>query len=295
MLKLLAEYESSKRAKSFRHTKIIATLGPATEEKTLLQSMIRTGVDIMRLNMAHASHQWVADVIWHIREASSKVSRDVAIMMDVKGPEIRTGVLESPLTLEPGAVVVFHTTDHICNQPNTNYVSVNYAGLPADVEIGAEMLVDSGLIRLSVIDKDATSIRAEVRVGGMLGSRRHINLPGVHVRLPALTKKDEDDLRAGVAAGIDFVALSFVREAADVLTLRRFLDGLGSRAKIIAKLEDQAGLDNSEEIIKQADGIMVARGDLGVEIEFQFLPWVQSKLVQLCQSDGKPVIIASQL
>jgi pyruvate kinase len=280
---------------SYRHTKIIATLGPSTESKGVLRQLIESGVDVMRLNMAHASHEWVAEVIWHIREISDEIGRDVAVMMDVKGPEIRTGKLEQAIPLTPGQLIEFHTAAAETISDLVPSIPVNYTGLPADVEIGAVMLVDSGMIRLKVIDKDDTHILAEVLNFGSLGSRRHINLPGVHVKLPALTDKDVHDLKAGAAAGIDFVALSFVREGEDVVTLRRLLDELGSKAKIIAKIEDQAGVRNSKEIINAADAVMVARGDLGIEIEYHRLPLVQTELVRECQAAGKPVIIATQL
>lgn len=280
---------------TYRYAKIIVTLGPTTQAKTNLAALIEAGVDVMRLNMAHASHDWVAEVIWHIRELSSQLGRDVAIMMDVKGPEIRTGKLEEPITLRLGEQIEFHTAAALTKHATAPSISVNYLGLPTDVVVGSEMLVDSGLIRLKIIDKDDTRILTEVLTPGVLGSRRHINLPGIHVKLPALTEKDENDLRVGVAAGIDFVALSFVREAEDVVTLRRFLDGLGSTAKIIAKIEDQAGVRNSKSIIRAADAIMVARGDLGIEIEYYKLPIVQRNLVKECQLQGKPVIIATQL
>jgi pyruvate kinase len=168
-------------------------------------------------------------------------------------------------------------------------------GLPADVVVGDTILVDSGLIRLKIIEKDDTHVRCQVVISGMLGSRRHINLPGVKVSLPPLTSKDENDLVAGVEAGIDFVALSFVREAEDVHILRRFLDNLGSRARIISKIEDQTGVKNIVEIVRASDAIMVARGDLGIEIDYHMLPVVQSQIVEHCKREGKPVIIATQL
>lgn len=278
----------------FRQTKIIATLGPATESKEMLSSLIRGGVDILRLNMAHASHQWVADAMWSIREVSSEVGRHVGVMMDVKGPEIRTGFLETPIQLKSGDPVEFHI-ESVESTGDIPAVSVNYPGLPGEISIGDTVLVDSGLIQLRVTDKDGVRIRFEVLTPGELGSRRHINLPGIQVDLPALTEKDENDLRAGVEARIDFVALSFVREAEDVRVLRRFLDSLDSSARIIAKIEDQAGVKNMEAIIREADGIMVARGDLGVEIDYHRLPLVQTQLIQACQAEGKPVIIATHM
>jgi len=278
----------------YRHTKIIATLGPATESKEMLAALINAGVDILRLNMAHATHQWVKDAMWFIREVSTEVGRHVAVMMDVKGPEIRTGKVERPISLAIGDRVEFHIEGA---EPTGDlpFVSVNYPGLPGDLEVGNIVLVDSGLIRMKVFEKDEARIRLEVLTPGELTSKRHINLPGVQVNLPALTEKDEADLRAGVEAGIDFVALSFVRQAEDVHTLRRLLDSLGSKARIISKIEDQAGVRNMVEIVRASDAIMVARGDLGIEIDYHKLPLVQTALVQACQADGKPVIIATHL
>ena len=278
----------------FRHTKIIATLGPATQSKEMLAKLIVAGVDILRLNMAHASHQWVDDAMWFIREASTEVGRHVGVMMDVKGPEIRTGYVETAIELKAGDRFEFHI-EGVEPTGDMPAVSVNYPGLPGDLEVGTMVLVDSGLVRMRVRDKDDGHVRCEVLTPGSIGSKRHINLPGVFVNLPCLTAKDEDDLRAGVRAGIDFVALSFVREAEDIQSLRRFLDALGSSAKIIAKIEDQAGVRNMTEIIREADALMVARGDLGIEIDYHRLPLIQTELVAACEAAGKPVIIATHL
>ena len=213
-------------------------------------------------------------------------------MMDVKGPEIRTGVVESPIELSVGDKFEFYTD---APTPGMRGVSVNYPGLPTDVSVGATILVDSGLMRLEVLDLDATHVRCKVLTPGKLGSRRHVNLPGMMVNLPSLTEKDERDLRAGVEAGIDFVALSFVRKSDDILLLRDFLDSLGSQARIIAKIEDQSGVRNMHSIIKATDAVMVARGDLGIEIDYHTLPLVQTQIVDLCLKEGKPVIIATHL
>ncbi|MEM6911565.1 MAG: pyruvate kinase [Verrucomicrobiota bacterium] len=280
----------------YRHTKIIATLGPATDAPEMLEKLIREGVDILRLNMAHTTPEWVADTIGHIRAVSEKVDRHVAVLMDVKGPEIRTARLSENIPLELGDSLEFYIES---SQPTSQgkAVSVNYPGLPEDVQIGATVLVDSGLLRMKVVRKTATSLFCEVLTSGSLGSKRHINLPGVHVNLPSLTAKDEADLEHGIGlpSGIDFVALSFVRQAEDIATLRRFLTERGSRARIIAKIEDQAGVRNMEEIVSAADGIMVARGDLGIEIAYPKLPLVQREMVASCQAQGKPVIIATHL
>ncbi len=276
----------------YRHTKIIATLGPATESPEKLRALVQSGVDVLRLNMAHASTDWVEEVIKKVREASWDLARSVAVMMDVKGPEIRTGKVEQPIELTEGMLFEFYTETPTGDIPA---VDVNYKGLPADIALGATVLVDSGLIRFKVLEKDETHVRCQVLVPGLLGSRRHINLPGIKVSLPPLTKKDENDLLYGAKMGIDFVALSFVREAEDVRILRRYLDSIGSKARIISKIEDQAGVLNLEEIIKESDAIMVARGDLGIEIDYHMLPVVQTRIVEACQRQGKPVIIATHL
>ena len=278
----------------FRQTKIIATLGPATESKAMLAKLITAGVDILRLNMAHATHKWVDDAMWFIREASAEVGRHVGVMMDVKGPEIRTGRVDTPIDVRIGDHFEIHT-EAVAPTGDVPAVSTNYPGLPRDVDVGATVLIDSGLIRMRVLWKNSERVRLEVLTPGVIGSKRHINLPGVFVNLPCLTAKDEADLRAGVAAGIDFVALSFVRQASDIRQLRAFLDGLGSSAKIIAKIEDQAGVRNLDEIVAEADAIMVARGDLGIEIDYHRLPLVQTEMIAACRHAGKPVIIATHL
>lgn len=280
---------------SYRHTKIVATLGPATESPERLRELITAGVDMLRLNMAHADLEWVAAITQRIREVSKELGRHVAVMMDVKGPEIRTGDVEGKVDLAVGDVIDFRNAEAPPAEDVRVSVTVNYPALPRDVDVGQIVLVDSGLLRLRVVGKDDNRIRCEVLTPGKLGSRRHINLPGVQVSLPALTDKDRADLLAGIAAGIDFVALSFVRQASDVDELRAFLKENGSEARIIAKIEEQAGVRNMREIIRTADAIMVARGDLGIEIEYHQLPLVQSEMIRACQADGKPVIIATHL
>lgn len=276
----------------YRHTKIIATIGPATESDERLGQLIAAGVDVLRLNMAHGSGAWAAALITRVRQVSARAGRHVAVMMDVKGPEIRTGVVDQPLELAVDDELELYTE---APTPGVRGVSVNYPGLPTDVALGTTILLDSGLLRLSVVELDATHVRCRVLTPGKLGSRRHINLPGIEVSLPALTEKDEQDVRAGVSAGLDFVALSFVRKSEDVLRLRKLLDDLGSKARIISKIEDQSGIKNLKAIVQESDAIMVARGDLGIEIDFHTLPLVQTEIVDLCLSYGKPVIIATHL
>jgi pyruvate kinase len=284
--------QTENMSNNYRHTKIIATVGPATESHEKLGQLISGGVDVIRLNMAHGSGEWVLALVKRVREVSTELQRHVAVMMDVKGPEIRTGVVEHPIELQVDEMFEFYTAEPTAG---TRGVSVNYPGLPADVNVGATVLVDSGLIRMEVIDKDTTHVRCRVTTPGKLGSRRHINLPGVDVNLPSLTDKDMRDVRVGVDAGIDFVALSFVRKSEDILALRALLESWGSKARIIAKIEDQGGLRNLDGIVKAADAVMVARGDLGIEIDYHTLPLVQTRIVDLCLAHGKPVIIATHL
>jgi pyruvate kinase len=277
---------------NYRHTKIVATLGPATESPEQLEKLILAGADVIRLNMAHATEEWVLERVARIREVSRRVERQVAVMMDVKGPEIRTGTIAEGIDLAVGDDFAFYTKAPV--EP-IHGVDVNYAGLAADVNVGAVMLVDSGLMRFEVISKDETTVHCRVLTPGRLGSRRHINLPGVDVNLPALTEKDRRDVRAGVQAGMDFFALSFVRKGEDVRELRDFLKELKSEARIIAKIEDQAGVRNLDEIVREADAVMVARGDLGIEIDYHRLPQVQTQIVEACLAQGKPVIVATHL
>ncbi|MEY3000812.1 MAG: Pyruvate kinase [Verrucomicrobiota bacterium] len=281
---------------AYRHTKIIFTIGPATNQPDILRQLLSADVDVCRLNMAHADHEWTGQAIARVREAGQAVGRKVAIMMDIKGPEIRTGPLEQPFFLERDEVFDFFTTPNA--EPSTGSpkgVRVNYPELSEDVKVGDTILVDSGLLRLRVMEMLPDRIRCLVRIGGELGSRRHINLPGVHVRLPALTAKDYEDIKIGIANGIDFFALSFVRSPDDLDILRRTIRDMGSKAQIIAKIEDQSAISNLDDIVKASDGLMVARGDLGIEIPFETLPLVQRRAVRTCQRMGKPVIVATHM
>ena len=281
-----------------RRTKIIFTLGPATESEEMLEKLILAGADVIRLNMAHAKHEWTRTVIRRIRAVSTRVGREVAIMMDIKGPEIRTGDVEAPIELKPGEIFDFTVKPASPAGENTEEirsVDVNYRDLVNDIKVGDTVLVDNGLIRLEVLTKDDVRIRCRVLIPGPLSSRRHINLPGVKVNLPAFTEKDRADTTVGLEEGLDFVALSFVREAADVELLRAFLTEKKSKAKIISKIEDQSGIANLDEIVRVSDAIMVARGDLGIECPFEELPVIQRRIVNSCLSQGRAVIIATHM
>jgi len=282
---------------TFRRTKIVFTLGPATESEEMLEKIILAGADVARLNMAHAKHEWVRTVIRRIRAVSKKVGREIAIMMDIKGPEIRTGDVAAPIMLKLGELFDFTVNPAIPYQATEGIhsVGVNYKDLANDIKIGDTVLVDNGLIRFEVLEKHASHIRCRVLIPGKLSSRRHINLPGVKVNLPSLTDKDRVDTIVGIEEGIDFVALSFVREAKDIELLREFLHANHSKAHIIAKIEDQSAIENLKEIVQTCDALMVARGDLGIECPFEDLPIIQRRAVQKCIEHGKPVIIATHM
>lgn len=281
----------------FRRTKIIFTLGPSSETDEMLEQMILAGADVIRINMAHATHAWTRATIRRIRAVSGRVDRDVAIMMDIKGPEIRTGDLAVPIELQPGEIFDFTVKPGAPreNSEEIRSVDVNYKDMLNDIKVGDTVLVDSGLIRLEVLDKKDAHIRCRVMVPGELKSRRHVNLPGVKVNLPAFTEKDRADSAVGIEEGIDFLALSFVREAADIIELRDFLVVKKSHARIIAKIEDQSAIANLDEIVRVCDALMVARGDLGIECPFEDLPVIQRRAVNACIAQGKPVIIATHM
>ncbi|MFT3784254.1 MAG: pyruvate kinase [Nibricoccus sp.] len=281
----------------YRRTKIIFTLGPATESEEMLEKMIVGGADIARINMAHAKHDWTRAIIRRIRAVSKKVGREIAIMMDIKGPEIRTGDVAAPIELRPGDIFDFTVKPSVARETSEEIrsVDVNYKDLVNDIKVGDTVLVDNGLIRLEVLEKKDAHIRCRVLIPGQLTSRRHINLPGVKINLPSFTEKDRGDTLVGIEEGIDFVALSFVREAKDIEVLREFLREHQSKAQIIAKIEDQSAIENLKEIVQTCDALMVARGDLGIECPFEDLPIIQRRAVHKCLAHGKPVIIATHM
>ena len=274
-------------ADSIRRTKIIVTLGPATESEAMLEKLFRAGAGIVRLNMAHAKHDWTRLVIRRVRAVSARIGRDVAIMMDIKGPEIRTGDLTVPIELKAGEIFDFTVKPGASNPAieggeEIRSVDVNYPNLVNDIKVGDSVLVDNGLLRLEVLATDEARIRCRVIIPGELKSKRHINLPGVKVNLPSFTEKDRADTTVGLEEGIDFIALSFVREAKDIAVLRAFLSEKKSRCRIIAKIEDQSAIDNLDSIVTACDALMVARGDLGIECPFEELPVIQRRAVRAC-------------
>lgn len=277
-----------------RKTKIIATLGPATESPEMLRKLIDAGVDIFRLNMSHATHDWTRRVVRDIRAASDDRKRTVGILMDTQGPAIRTGDLPVALHLKPGERFTFTVRGE--KSEETHSVDVNYNEFVDDIHVGDVVLVDNGAMQMKVLAKNGNKVECEVLTDGKLGSRRHINLPGVKVSLPAMTEKDMADVEVGLELQVDYIALSFVRAARDVRELKKLVTRPGPyRPMIVAKIEDQEAVKNLEAIIRDADAVMVARGDLGIEVPFEELPIIQRRAVKLCLKIGRPVIVATHI
>ena len=277
-----------------RKTKILVTLGPATESVAAIEALIRKGANIFRLNMSHASHDWVRKVYNSVREAATALNTDVAALMDLTGPSIRTGDLPASWQLKAGDTVELRTEEAL--PPTTPFsTTVNYPGITNDVKPGDSIAIDGGLIQMKATLVDAKRIMAVVLTGGEMKSRRHINLPGVAVNLPPLTKKDYADLDLGVELGVDYFALSFAREPAHLQHLELVLEQKNSEARVIAKLENQQALQNLDAIVVASKGVMVARGDLGSECPVEDLPIIQRDIIERCSYHGRKVIVATQM
>ena len=278
-----------------KKTKVVCTMGPNTNNRELMRKLIENGMDVARFNFSHGDHEEQKGRMDLLKELREELHTNTAILLDTKGPEIRTGVLKDgkKIMLEAGAQFTL-TVDEIVGDENK--VSITYEGLVQDVDAGKMILIDDGLIELKVTGKTERDIICEVVNGGELGEKKGVNVPNVAVRLPAITEKDKDDIRFGVEQGIDFIAASFVRNAECVLEIKAYLKELGAPyIPIIAKIENAEGIKNIDEIIRAADGIMVARGDLGVEIPAEEVPYLQKMLIQKCNSNFKTVITATQM
>jgi pyruvate kinase len=259
----------------------------------MIGKMMDAGVNIFRLNMSHAPHDWVRRVVGTIRAAPVQRERYTGILLDTQGPAIRTGDIASPLDLQPGQK--FTLTVRGERDVEEHSVDVNYENFVNDISVGDVVLIDNGTIQMKVLAKHGNKVECEVLTEGKLGSRRHINLPGVKVSLPALTAKDIRDVKLGLELAVDFIALSFVREARDLLQLKELFEPGKPAPFVIAKIEDQSALANLESIVREADGIMVARGDLGIEIPYEELPIVQRRIVKMCLRIGRPVIVTTHM
>ncbi|MCB0833236.1 MAG: pyruvate kinase, partial [Bacteroidetes bacterium] len=273
--------------------KIICTLGPSSSDYEMIRKMIDAGMDVARLNFSHGSHEMHLQVIHNIRKASAAAGRAVAILQDLQGPKIRVGTFGSGETeLRPGQR--FTITNRQVVGDNT-VVSTTYQELPNDVKTGDSLLIDDGLLRLRVIEKSKEDVVCEVAVGGKLKNNKGINLPGVSVSSPSLTEKDHADLLFGLEHGVDYVALSFVRKPEDILTVKEIIRSTGRMTPVVAKIEKPEALECIDRIIAISDAIMVARGDLGVEMKTEEVPPIQKRLISLCNKAGVPVITATQM
>jgi pyruvate kinase len=276
-----------------RRTKIVCTIGPASEAPHILARLVREGMDVARLNFSHGSHDSHEEKIRLIRRLAREAGRPVAVLQDLAGPKIRIGPLaEGSITLRPEDRLTL-TTRPVPG--DAREISVTYAGLPEDVRAGDTLLLADGALDMIVEGVEGPDIRCRVVTGGVLGSHKGINLPSRSIRAPILTDKDRRDLAFGLAQGVDFVALSFVRSAADIATVREVMDGLGRRVPLIAKIEKHEALEELDAIVEAADGLMVARGDLGVDIPLERVPRVQKRLIEKANLAGKPVITATQM
>ncbi|SDY45588.1 pyruvate kinase [Tindallia californiensis] len=278
-----------------KKTKIVCTIGPASERKDVFEALVNSGLNVARLNFSHGTHQEHQARIDVIKEVRREIRKPIAILLDTKGPEIRTGSFQEPsVQLEEGQEYILTTrevegTKEIC--------SVSYKALAQDVKPGDTILIDDGLVSLRVKEiKDQTDIYCRVENAGEVKNHKGVNVPSVKINLPAITDKDKADIEFGIKNGIDFIAASFVRKARDVLAIREILEeNNAEKIKIISKIENQEGIDNLAEIIEASDGIMVARGDLGVEIPTEEIPLAQKDMIRRCNRVGKPVITATQM
>jgi pyruvate kinase len=274
-------------------TKVVATIGPACDAPATLAAMLRAGVSVARLNLSHGSHAEHAARAARVREAADRCGVPVAILFDTKGPEVRTAPLcGPPVELAPGDSFVLHVDGRATTRGGT---SVTHVLLPREVEAGALVLVDDGRIELRVLEADDAGVRCEVVRGGELGSQKSVHVRGARLSLPSLGEADRADLRFAVEQGADYVAASFVRSAEDVKRIRELVRGFGAEIPIIAKIEDQGGVDHLEDVVAAADGTLVARGDLGVALPVEEVPLVQKRIIRTTVAAGKPAVTATQM
>ena len=277
-----------------KKTKIICTMGPNTNDRNLMKALAENGMDIARFNFSHGDYEEQKSRLDMLKSIREELDLPIAALLDTKGPEIRTGLLkdEKKVTLVEGQTYTL-TTREIVGDDQIGFI--NYSGLPADVEAGNTILIDDGLIELHVERVKGTEIYCRIMNGGELGERKGVNVPNVKIKLPALTDKDKEDIRFGIELGFDYIAASFIRSADAIREIRQMLDEGGSSMGIIAKIENAEGLENLDEIIEASDGIMVARGDLGVEIAPEKLPHLQKMMIKKCSAACKVVITATQM
>lgn len=280
-----------------KKTKIVCTIGPASETTEVLEQLIKAGMNVMRLNFSHGDHEEHLAKVKTLRAINEKLGTNIAFMLDTKGPEIRTGSFgtdqKTKMDFTKGDKITLTTRDV---EGSKELLSVTYAGLPNDVEVGGHILIDDGLVDLLIDEIDGTEIKCTFQNSATLKGKRGVNVPGAKLQLNAMTEKDKSDLRFAVENGFDFIAASFIRKPQDVIEMRDYLNSVGkNNIKIISKIENQEGLDNFDEILKVTDGVMVARGDLGVEIPEELVPAAQKMMIKKTVEAGKTVITATQM
>jgi len=276
-----------------RRAKIVATLGPATSSYDSLRSIIEAGVDVARMNLSHGTYDVHEEVYRNVRQAAADLGKPVAVLVDLQGPKIRLGKFaDGPYDLSEGDIFKITIEDIVGTK---EICGTTYKGLPGDVKPGDPLLIDDGKVSLRVLETDGTVVTTVVEVPGPVSNNKGINLPGVAVNVPAMSDKDEADLRWGLRLGVEFIALSFVRDAADIKRVHEIMDEEGIRRPVVAKIEKPQAVANLEEIVEAFDAIMVARGDLGVELPLEAVPIVQKQAVELARRMAKPVIVATQV
>ncbi len=277
-----------------RRTKIVATIGPASRSPEVLERLIRAGVDVVRLNFSHGTHEQHLEVIQRVRAIAARLERSVALLQDLSGPKIRTGkVRGGEIELRDGARLAITTDEAVEGTPEL--IATTYDPLPRDVQAGDTILLDDGNLELRVLASAGQRVECEVVHGGTLKSNKGMNLPGVSLSTPALTEKDRRDLAFGLAQGVDYVALSFVRQAADVAECKALIAAAGARTPVIAKIEKREAVNDLAGVLEVTDGVMVARGDLGVELSTEEVPTLQKRIIQMANGAGKVVITATQM
>ena len=277
----------------FKRTKVICTIGPATESFSMLKQMQKAGMNVARINMSHSDHKSAKKIIDRIKKLNNQVQTPVGVLLDTQGPEIRTGDTSNIVDIKTGEIVTFTIRDN--SDVETTSIRVHYDELIDSVSVGTLISLDNGLMNFKVLNKDENQLECKVLDGGKLGSKRHVNLPGIRINLPSVTEKDKKDIAFGLKQDVDFIALSFVRNASDIEDLKKILKSNSKKIKIIAKIEDQEGLSNINEIAESSDGVMVARGDLGIETDLSDLPNIQRKIMSTCARHGKRSIVATHL
>ncbi len=277
----------------YKRTKIICTIGPSTESFSSIKKLHEAGMNVARLNMSHSDHKNAKKIIDRIKKLNQSVETPVGILLDTQGPEIRTGDTSQVVNLEPGQLVSFTIRDEV--DVETTSIRVHYDELIQSVNVGTLISLDNGLLNFKVLKKSKNELECKVLDGGKLGSKRHVNLPGIRINLPSVTEKDKRDITFGLKEDVDFIALSFVRNASDINDLKEILKNNAKKVKIISKIEDREGLSNIEEICEVSDSVMVARGDLGIETDLANLPNIQRKIMSNCAKYGVRSIVATHL